>query len=112
MMMRRIFSENAAATTVVGSGLTASAAAAAAPEVLETARAVRPNEGGCLSKNIPLPITVLKCHYDQELADRYLAGPKAGPCQLFKPGNEFVVDADGFWRMLNGRFLCGSLGCD
>lgn len=102
--MRRIFLKTAAATTVVGSGLTASAAAAAAPEVLETARAVRPNEGAASQKTYRCRITVLKCHYDQELADRYLADPKAGPCQLFKPGNEFVVDADGFWRMLNGRF--------
>lgn len=51
-------------------------------------------------------ITVLKREYNQELADKYLADPKVGKCQVFQDGQEFIVDSNNYFSMLNGKF-CG-----
>ena len=49
-------------------------------------------------------ITVLKREYYQGLADKYLADPKVGKCELFKDGQEFLVDSEGYFKMLHGGF--------
>ena len=49
-------------------------------------------------------ITVLRREYYQDLADKYLADPNVGKCQLFHDGQEFLVDGEGFFKMLNGGF--------
>ena len=51
-------------------------------------------------------ITVLKREYNQELADRYLANPNVGKCPYFTEGQEFIVDNEAHFRMMNGQF-CG-----
>ncbi len=49
-------------------------------------------------------ITVLKREYYQEFADKYLADPKVGKCPFFQEGQEFIVDNDSYFRMMNGKF--------
>ncbi|MDR2037843.1 MAG: TIGR04076 family protein [Bacteroidales bacterium] len=51
-------------------------------------------------------ITVLKREYNQELADKYLANPNVGKCPYFLEGQEFIVDNEAHFRMMNGKF-CG-----
>lgn len=56
-------------------------------------------------------ITVLKREYYQDLADQYLANPKAGKCDLFYDGQEIIVDGEGFWKMLHGKFCSEAWDC-
>ncbi len=49
-------------------------------------------------------ITVLKREYYQDLADQYLADPNVGKCNLFKEGQEFLVDQKDYFHMLDGKF--------
>ncbi|MDO5532883.1 TIGR04076 family protein [Sutterella sp.] len=64
----------------------------------------KPVSAAPAAKTYRCRITVLKCTYNQELADQYLADPKVGPCSLFREGQSFVVDSTGFWKMLHGGF--------
>ena len=56
-------------------------------------------------------ITVLKREYYQDLADEYLADPDVGKCNVFREGQEFLVDRQGFFRMLNGEFCSEAWDC-
>ncbi len=56
-------------------------------------------------------ITVLKREFNRELAEKYLADPNVGPCQVFKDGQEFIVDGDGFFKMLGGNFCSEAWDC-
>lgn len=49
-------------------------------------------------------ITVLRKECYEDLQDQYLANPKAGACQMFKIGQEFVVGPDEFFKMFDGKF--------
>lgn len=57
-------------------------------------------------KNYTCKITVLRREYNQELADKYLADPNVGKCPYFKEGQEFIVNNENYFRMMNGQF-CG-----
>lgn len=49
-------------------------------------------------------ITVLETRVFPELQEKYLAAPGYGPCPFFKPGDTFLIVADDYFHMLNGRF--------
>ncbi len=49
-------------------------------------------------------ITVIKKECYPELQKRYLADPKSGPCPFFEVGQEFLLEGNDFFRMMNGRF--------
>ena len=49
-------------------------------------------------------ITVLRRECYKDLQEEYLADPKAGACQFFKDGQEFIVTAENYMQMLNGTF--------
>lgn len=36
-------------------------------------------------------ITVLKCHFDKELAEKYIKSPDFSPCPFMKEGDEFIT---------------------
>lgn len=56
-------------------------------------------------------ITVLRRELFQDLADQYLADPNSGKCPNFQDGQEFIVDNDGFFRMLHGGFCAEAWDC-
>ena len=56
-------------------------------------------------------ITVLRREYYQDLADEYLANPNIGKCGRFKDGQEFIVDKEGYMRMLQGEFCSEAWDC-
>lgn len=56
-------------------------------------------------------ITVLEAKVFPELQEKYLADPKAGACPIFKAGDTFLVDGNGFWHMLNGKFCAEAWDC-
>lgn len=56
-------------------------------------------------------ITVLRREYYQDLSEQYLADPKGGKCPYFKEGQEFLVDKEGFFRMLDGQFCSEAWDC-
>jgi uncharacterized repeat protein (TIGR04076 family) len=53
-------------------------------------------------------ITVLRRECFTDLQEKYLANPKSGPCQVFKEGQEFILERnnerDDFMHMLDGKF--------
>lgn len=49
-------------------------------------------------------ITVLKRECYTDLQEQYLKNPKAGPCHMFKEGQEFIVDGSNYVTMLDGKF--------
>lgn len=49
-------------------------------------------------------ITVLKKECYRDLQETYLADPKSGPCAFFEEGQEWIVDGENFFRMMNGTF--------
>ena len=53
-------------------------------------------------KRPKVKITVLRRECYQDLQESYLLNPKAGPCNLFRDGQEFIVDLRNFNRMLDG----------
>ncbi len=56
-------------------------------------------------------ITVLKKECYKDLQAQYLADPDSGACQFFEEGQEFLVDSDNFFRMLNGKFCSEAWDC-
>ena len=56
-------------------------------------------------------ITVLRRELFQDLADQYLADPNSGKCPYFKDGQEFIVDNEGFFRMMKGEFCSEAWDC-
>lgn len=51
-------------------------------------------------------ITVLKRELYEDLQKEYLADPRSGKCMAFEDGQEFIVESDGFFRLMDGKF-CG-----
>ena len=53
-------------------------------------------------------ITVIKKECYKELQEEYLSDPKAGPCEMFETGQEFILERnnerDDFWHMMDGKF--------
>lgn len=49
-------------------------------------------------------ITVLRREFFQDLAEEYLANPEAGKCTLFHDGQEFILDSEDFWHLMDGKF--------
>ena len=56
-------------------------------------------------------ITVLKRECYKDLQEQYLANPEAGKCEFFHEGQEFVVDGEGFFRMMHGQFCSEAWDC-
>lgn len=56
-------------------------------------------------------ITVLRRELFQDLADQYLADSNSGKCPHFKDGQEFIVDNEGFFRMMKGEFCSEAWDC-
>lgn len=44
-------------------------------------------------------ITVLKRHYDADMANTYCAHPDPGPCAVFKEGEEYLIDRNAYFSM-------------
>lgn len=49
-------------------------------------------------------ITVLRREFFQDLAKEYLANPDAGKCNLFHDGQEFILDQEDFFHLMDGKF--------
>ena len=56
-------------------------------------------------------ITVLKREYYQDWADQYLADPNVGKCQIFQDGQEFIIDDNAYFSMVNGKFCTEAWDC-
>jgi len=56
-------------------------------------------------------ITVLKRELYPDLQEKYLANPDSGKCEFFEEGQEFLVDGESFFRMLNGQFCAEAWDC-
>lgn len=64
-----------------------------------------------MAENHKCKITVLKREQYSDLQGKYLANPESGKCEFFEEGQEFIVDSDGFFRMLNGQFCAEAWDC-
>lgn len=51
-------------------------------------------------------ITVLRRECYTDLQSRYLDDPEAGPCHMFKCGDEFTVDLSNYDEFSSGRRFC------
>ena len=67
--------------------------------------------GKSAMKNYKCKITVLKRECYRDLQKKYLADPESGKCPYFQDGQEFVVDNESFFRMMNGRFCSEAWDC-
>lgn len=56
-------------------------------------------------------ITVLRREYYQDLADQYLADPKTGKCPVFEEGQEFIVDEENYFSLINEPFCSEAWDC-
>lgn len=56
-------------------------------------------------------ITVLRRELYEDLQEEYLANPKAGKCPVFEDGQEFLVDSQDYFKMLNGQFCAEAWDC-
>lgn len=56
-------------------------------------------------------ITVLRRELYSDLQKEYLADAESGKCPFFHEGQEFLVDGEGFFRMLNGQFCSEAWDC-
>ena len=58
-----------------------------------------------MAHNRKCKITVIKCIYNEELAEQY--GSKHKLCPLFHEGQEFILDQNsmsGYWHLMGGSF--------
>jgi uncharacterized repeat protein (TIGR04076 family) len=39
-----------------------------------------------------------------DLQEEYLLNPKAGPCEFFETGQEWIVTRESFFHMMEGKF--------
>ncbi|MHB9293120.1 hypothetical protein Holit_02240 [Hollandina sp. SP2] len=62
------------------------------------------NGGDRMALKHKVKITVLKRELYQDLQEQYLANPKSGKCEFFKEGQEWTVESQDFFKMLNGTF--------
>ena len=56
-------------------------------------------------------ITVLRRELFPDLQEQYLANPKAGKCEFFQEGQEFLVGSEEYMSMLNGKFCAEAWDC-
>ena len=58
-------------------------------------------------------VTVIRKECFIDLQEQYLANPKAGPCEMFEVGQEFILERgkDDYWRMMNGKFCSEAWDC-
>ncbi|MDO5114865.1 MAG: TIGR04076 family protein [Synergistaceae bacterium] len=56
-------------------------------------------------------ITVLRRECFADLQREYLADPDSGKCPFFEDSQEFIVDNDGFFRMMHGKFCAEAWDC-
>ena len=49
-------------------------------------------------------ITVIKKECYEDLQARYLANPGSGPCPMFEVGQEFILEGEDFYHMMDGKF--------
>lgn len=56
-------------------------------------------------------ITVLRRELFADLQQQYLANPQAGKCEIFQEGQEFLVGAEEYMSMLNGKFCAEAWDC-
>jgi len=56
-------------------------------------------------------ITVLRREVFEDLQEQYLANPKAGKCEFFEDGQEWIVEQMDFHYMLNGTFCAEAWDC-
>ena len=56
-------------------------------------------------------ITVLRREVFKDLQEQYLADPKAGKCNFFEDGQEWIVEKMDFHYMLNGKFCAEAWDC-
>lgn len=56
-------------------------------------------------------ITVLRKELYTDLQQQYLADPNSGKCPFFEEGQEFLVEMNDFFRMLDGKFCSEAWDC-
>ena len=56
-------------------------------------------------------ITVLRREVYGDLQEQYLANPKAGKCEFFEDGQEWLLEGMDFHYMLNGKFCAEAWDC-
>ena len=56
-------------------------------------------------------ITVLRREVFEDLQEQYLANPKAGKCNFFEDGQEWILENMDFHYMLNGKFCAEAWDC-
>ena len=49
-------------------------------------------------------ITVLRREFFEDLKEQYLANPNVGKCEVCKDGQEWLIDENEYYHMLNGTF--------
>ncbi|WP_204273669.1 TIGR04076 family protein [Draconibacterium mangrovi] len=55
-------------------------------------------------KRYKCKITVLRREFFADLAEKYLANPNAGKCNIFHDGQEFILEQGDFFSMMKGEF--------
>jgi len=61
--------------------------------------------------NHKVRLTVLKRECYEDLQEEYLANPKSGKCEFFKDGQEWIIEGQDFFRMMNGSFCAEAWDC-
>lgn len=56
-------------------------------------------------------ITVLRCELYTDLQEQYLVDSEKRKCPLHEEGQEFIVDSDNYFHMLNGTFCSEAWAC-
>jgi len=49
-------------------------------------------------------LTVIRRECYKDLQEQYLADPKSGKCEFFEDGQEWIIENNDFFRMMNGSF--------
>ena len=49
-------------------------------------------------------LSVIKKECYVNLQEKYLLNPKSGPCEIFSEGQEWIIDSNNFWHMMEGKF--------
>jgi uncharacterized repeat protein (TIGR04076 family) len=62
------------------------------------------NEQTTTERRHKCKITVLRRELYEDLQAEYLANPNYGKCELFQEGQEWIVDEQSYWTMLDGQF--------
>ena len=93
-------------------GLSVLAATSMGKQVLSSETDInKKEEKKDMTKKPVCKITVLRRECYSDLQEKYLADPKSGPCPFFRDGQEFIVDGDGFFHMMDGKFCSEAWDC-